>query len=62
MPAPLVRTKLVKVRCLGPGKSHNFLSKDQTRNRICPACAKSLAAVHIDREYIVSHAGKRLAE
>jgi hypothetical protein len=26
------------VRCLGPGEEHTFLSRDRTRERICPAC------------------------
>jgi hypothetical protein len=28
----------VRVRCLGPGKEHTFLSEDATRNRVCPKC------------------------
>lgn len=37
------RPKVRRVRCLGPGPEHTFLSTDPARNRICPACARKLA-------------------
>lgn len=34
-----------RVRCLGPGREHEFLSPDRVRCRVCPACTKKLREV-----------------
>lgn len=41
------RSKLptVRVRCLGSGPEHTFLSRDKVRNRVCERCAEKLKAV-----------------
>ncbi len=40
----------VRVRCLGPGPEHTFLSGDRCRERICPKCRTGVA-------YTLSHSG-----
>lgn len=37
--------KLVRVRCLGPGKEHGFMSRDRTTERVCKTCREKLANV-----------------
>lgn len=32
----------VRVRCLGPGKEHTFLSVDPKRNRVCEQCQAAM--------------------
>jgi hypothetical protein len=34
----------VRVRCLGPGKEHTFLSADPRTNRVCVPCQAVIAA------------------
>ena len=41
--------KRTLVRCLGPGKEHNFYSSDPATNRICAKCSAKLNLV-LNRE------------
>lgn len=34
--------RLVRVRCLGPGKEHEFLSRDKVTERVCSECRGKL--------------------
>lgn len=44
----------VKVRCLGPGDEHYFMSRDKARVRICEKCKKALAGVSSDKFFHVT--------
>ncbi len=37
----------VLVRCLGPGKEHEFLSVDPKTNRICESCQAKVRAANL---------------
>lgn len=43
MPAKLKSVKMVRVRCLGPGKEHTFQSPDPKTHRICKTCRDKIA-------------------
>jgi len=43
MPAKLAN--VVRVRCLGPGKEHTFLSRDRTTERVCKACREKMESL-----------------
>ena len=43
------RTPKVRVRCLGVGEEHTFMSADPVGNRICDRCRQVLNAVHTNR-------------
>jgi hypothetical protein len=45
----IVRTKprrLTRVRCLGPGREHEFLSPDPVRCRVCDECRRKQRAMN----------------
>lgn len=35
------------VRCLGPGREHQFLSADPRRNRVCDRCHRRILALSL---------------
>ena len=52
-------SKMVKVRCLGPGEpEHWFLSRDKCRVRMCDRCKKKLAFIPAER-FFTSHFPKQ---
>lgn len=42
-----------RVRCLGPGPEHTFLSSDRVRNRVCLRCRTNMLTISQTREYHV---------
>lgn len=48
MPSPRPpKRELVKVRCLGAGPEHSFLSRDKVTERICGRCREKMASVGV---------------
>lgn len=47
-----------RVRCLGVGAEHTFVSHDPKRNRICDRCRKKLAEVRISNIYSTPAGGR----
>jgi len=45
MPPPAKSVKLVRVRCLGPGKEHTFQSRDRQSERVCKTCREKIASL-----------------
>ena len=43
-----------KVRCLGPGREHTFMSTDPVRNRVCERCQEKIRQVRDPTPVVVS--------
>lgn len=39
----IAKPRAIRVRCLGPGKEHSFMSRDRVRERVCEPCRKKMA-------------------